>query len=149
MQKEIWLINYHICLVTCPLAFPEVILQNYMPIIHNQLVIAKQERLKTSILAMVVADWSNIFCVSKDQAATFISMSMPCSLLVSNHLLLFAICASEIYDEKKDDCVTVLKHFPLFVLLLSCWNINYNKNYWLIIRLPILIAIGVSVQKCL
>lgn len=33
-----------------------------------------------------------------------------------------------------------------FCHLPSCWSRNYNMNYWLIIRLPILIAIGVSME---
>lgn len=44
----------------------------------------------------------------------------------------------------------VLKVFLLFHLpaaATSCWSRNYNMNYWLIIRLPILIAIAVSDQE--
>lgn len=32
----------------------------------------------------------------------------------------------------------------VFLFLSSCWTRNSNMNYWLIIRLPILFAIGVS-----
>lgn len=45
------------------------------------------------------------------------------------------------------DFSNVLKLFFLsssFCHLPSCWSRNYNMNYWLIIRLPILIAIGVN-----
>lgn len=101
----------------------------------------------------VVSRWIMIASVVQSihwflEAAVSVSMSAWCAFLVSSPQ--YCSPSALLWQNEKWEILAMYWNFfflsPFFWHLSSCWTRNYNMNYWLIIRLPILIAIGVSME---